>query len=133
MLANIVNGRGNCDQECKTTLLVASPALLTQWKREIELHTDCGLVVMRYTAGTRVESNDLHRLFKSNDIILTTYHEILRSYPKNDPPIECQTAQEKIDWWKETYNKNRGPLHRIRVRIYNVPVGAAQLTTMTCV
>ncbi|KAJ4351531.1 uncharacterized protein N0V89_006874 [Didymosphaeria variabile] len=113
MLANIVNGQGNNDADCKTTLLVASPALLTQWTREIELHTRCGLSVMRHTAGSRISSNCAFQTFKQHDIILTTYHEVLRSYPKNDPPIECQTAEQKIAWWAKVYEEARGPLHRM--------------------
>lgn len=113
MLANIVNGRGNNDADCKTTLLVASPALLTQWKREIELHTDCGLSVMKNTAGSRIESNHAFEVFRQHDIILTSYHEVLRSYPKNEPPIECQTAEQKTEWWKETWKESRGPMHRM--------------------
>lgn len=37
----------------------------------------------------------------------------MRSYPKNEPPIECQTTEEKVAWWKEVYEENRGTLHRI--------------------
>ncbi|KAF2451686.1 hypothetical protein P171DRAFT_401395 [Karstenula rhodostoma CBS 690.94] len=113
MLANIVNGQGNNDADCMTTLLVASPALLTQWGREIELHTNCNLNVMRYSSGLRIESNLQFEIFKQHHIILTTYHEVLRSYPKNDPPIECQTAEEKTAWWKQVYTECRGPLHRM--------------------
>ncbi|KAJ4301538.1 hypothetical protein N0V90_003631 [Kalmusia sp. IMI 367209] len=115
MLANIVNGRPGKYAECKTTLLVASPALITQWGREIELHTNAGLVVMRYTTGSRIDSNRADDILRRHDIILTTYHEIMKSYPKNEPPIECQTAEQKIAWWKDVYEKNRGPLHRMMV------------------
>ncbi|KAL5399978.1 hypothetical protein PMIN06_012687 [Paraphaeosphaeria minitans] len=113
MLANIVNGRGNSDEDCKTTLLVASPALLTQWIREIDLHTDARLIVLKHTAGNRINSNHAYEIFARHDIILTTYHEVLRSYPKNEPPIECQTAEQKTIWWKQVYEEKRGPLHRM--------------------
>ncbi|CAO2654805.1 Nn.00g115380.m01.CDS01 [Neocucurbitaria sp. VM-36] len=113
MLANIVNGRpAKGDQGPKTTLLVASPSLLTQWKNEIEQHTDCKFKIMRYGAGTRVDSNHAFNILAAHDIVLTTYTEIMKSYPKNEPPIECQTAEQKIDWWKETYDQQRGILHR---------------------
>ncbi|KAK7187621.1 SNF2 family domain-containing protein [Paraphaeosphaeria sporulosa] len=113
MLANIVNGRGNSDEDCKTTLLVAGPALLTQWASEIDLHTDGSLSVMRHTSGNRISSSHPYEVFARHDIILTTYHEVLRSYPKNEPPIECQSAEQKIAWWKQVYEKNRGSLHRM--------------------
>lgn len=97
----------------KATLLVASPALLTQWAAEIEQHTDCNMKVIRYGAGSRVDSTNTVHILQTQDIILTTYSEVMKSYPKNEPPIECQTAGEKIEWWKETYANNRGVLHQM--------------------
>jgi SNF2 family DNA or RNA helicase len=113
MLANIVNGRPSQSSNDKTTLLVASQALITQWAREIDLHTNCGFVVMKYTSGNRIDSNRAADILKSHDIILTTYTEIMKSYPKNDPPITCQSEKEKLKWWEETYDAERGPLHRM--------------------
>ncbi|CAN9196477.1 unnamed protein product [Alternaria sp. RS040] len=117
MIANMVNGRpAKNDKGPKTTLLVASPALLTQWKSEIELHTDASKVkikIMRYGAGTRLDSTNANEILAGHDIILTTYTEIMKSYPKNEPPIQCQTAQQKIDWWEEVFRTQRGPLHRM--------------------
>jgi hypothetical protein len=115
MLANIVNGQPRKGSGTdRTTLLVASPALLGQWKAEIELHTDCGLRIMKYGSGNRIDSNAAFEVLKHHDIILTTYAEVMKSYPKNEPPIECQTAEQKIDWWKNTFEKNRGVLHRMK-------------------
>jgi hypothetical protein len=68
---------------------------------------------MKYTSGSRIDSNFAEQILKSHDIILTTYTEIMKSYPKNEPPISCQTAEQKIAWWKETYESLRGPLHRM--------------------
>jgi SNF2 family DNA or RNA helicase len=114
MLANIVNGQPRKGQHPRTTLLVASPALLTQWNNEIEQHTSCGFKIMRYGSGTRIDSNHTFDILKAHDIILTTYGEVMKSYPKNEPPIECQTAEQKIAWWQEVFDKQRGVLHRMR-------------------
>ncbi|KAF2873730.1 SNF2 family N-terminal domain-containing protein [Massariosphaeria phaeospora] len=113
MLANIVNGRPPKGAKDRATLLIASPALLTQWGREIETHTDGTLQVMTYRTGTRIDSNQVFNILNQHDIILTTYSEIMRSYPKNEPPIACQTAEEKIAWWKKVYDTERGILHRM--------------------
>ena len=113
MLANIVNGQPPKGHHPRTTLLVASPSLLSQWAREIEQHTDRKLKVMRYGAGTRLDSTVAFEILKNHDIILTTYTEVMKSYPKNEPPIECQTAQQKLDWWEAKYKSDRGPLHRM--------------------
>lgn len=117
MSANIVNSldgmKRTNDRGTKTTLLVASPALLTQWAAEIKQHTNLGLSVMRYVAGHRLDSSHAISVLKTHDIILTTYSEIMKSYPKNEPPIECQTAEQKIAWWQKTYSEYKGVLHRM--------------------
>jgi SNF2 family DNA or RNA helicase len=113
MLANIVNGQPPKGEHPRTTLLVASPALLSQWGKEIEQHTACGLKIMRYGAGTRIDSNHTFEILKHHDIILTTYGEVMKSYPKNEPPIDCQTAEQKMVWWKSVYETQRGVLHRM--------------------
>lgn len=67
---------------------------------------------MRYGAGTRIDSNTPEDVLTGHDIVLTTYTEVMNSYPKNEPPIECQTAEQKIEWWKDVYDRHRGVLHR---------------------
>jgi SNF2 family DNA or RNA helicase len=114
MLANIVNGQPPKGVYPRTTLLVASPSLLSQWSSEIEQHTKCGLKIMRYGAGNRLLSSHWKQILDQHDIILTTYAEVMRSYPKNEPPIECQTAEQKIAWWKDVFETQRGILHRMR-------------------
>lgn len=101
------------DKGPKATLLVAGPALLTQWASEIQQHTDLGLRVIRYGARNRIDSTHANSVLGQHDLILTTYTEIMRSYPQNKPPIELQTAEEKDAWWKKTYQENRGVLHQI--------------------
>jgi SNF2 family DNA or RNA helicase len=117
-MANIINGQGNDDQECKTTLLVASPALIKQWQREIDLHAEENRVeYMTYASGINDGSRRMAQFLKQHDIVFTTYHEVCQSYPKNDPPIECQTAEQKIEWWRNVYEQHRGLLHRMMVSI----------------
>jgi SNF2 family DNA or RNA helicase len=114
MLANIVNGRRPKGEEGpRTTLIVANQNLLNQWSKEIQLHTDGTLRVMRYGPGNRPDSNHAVELLGSNDIILTTYTEIMRSYPKFQPPESCKTQEAVIAWWKEVHEKHRGILHRM--------------------
>lgn len=109
-----MNGRRHKGEKGpKTTLLVAGQNLLNQWAKEIDTHTDGSLTVMKYSSGNRLDSNICMEVLQKHDIILTTYTEIMRSYPKNEPPIECQTAEEKIAWWKEVYENDRGVLHRM--------------------
>ena len=115
MLASMTNGQrpeNARSRKPKTTLIVASPAILTQWQNEIEQHSNFGW--LRYGAGTRIYSSNNLKVLLENDIVLTTYNEVMRSYPKNDPPANCTTAEQKEKWWEDTYEERRGVLHRIK-------------------
>lgn len=97
----------------RTTLLVANQNLLNQWAKEINLHTDGTLKVIFHVPGNRLESNRAADVLEGHDIVLTTYTEIMKSYPKNEPPISCQTTEDKMEWWKNEWEKHRGILHRV--------------------
>ncbi|KAK5160796.1 hypothetical protein LTS14_001809 [Recurvomyces mirabilis] len=117
-----VNGRPRGKAKCRATLIVASPALVSQWYQEILRHTipkrenrQHGMGrVLRHHAGYRVNSNDALELLGSADIVLTTYHEVCRSYPKAVIPPHLTTAAQKDVFWKEKYERDRGDLHRIK-------------------
>lgn len=58
------------------------------------------LLVSRENADTDIQS-------------ITTYSEVMRSYPKADVPLHLQTAEEKQAWWCEYRKKHQGVLHQI--------------------
>jgi hypothetical protein len=58
---------------------------LTQCKKEIEHHTEGKMKIMRYGAGIPIDSTNAYEILGAHDIILTTYTEIMKSYPKNEP------------------------------------------------
>lgn len=68
---------------------------------------------MRYGPGTRVDSTNASSILGGHDIILTTYNEIMKSHPKNEPPIDLKTDKEKEEWWRKTWEEKRGVLHRM--------------------
>ncbi|KAK3684392.1 hypothetical protein LTR37_020327 [Vermiconidia calcicola] len=121
MLANIVNGKASANSKNRATLIVASPALVSQWDQEIRQHCDTrrenihGLGrVMRYHSGSRVQSNDIEDMLQSADIVLTTYTEVCRSYPKAVMPSHLVTASQKDTHWRHLWETQRGILHRVR-------------------
>lgn len=87
MLANVVNGKPKDKAKHRATLIVASPALVTQWQHEIEKHTmsrrehkQYGLgTVLQYRAGSRLASNNNMELLEGADIVLTvrTLHHLV--------------------------------------------------------
>ncbi|KAI9705595.1 MAG: hypothetical protein M1836_006351 [Candelina mexicana] len=115
MIANIVSGHPPESNPYKSTLIVATPALVTQWMNEIRKHSEEGAIgeVIKYHAGNRVETNNTIQTLQRTNVILTTYTEVLKSYPKYRPPKKLITPQQKLDWWEEHFERNKGVLHRV--------------------
>lgn len=110
MIATILaNPPGPNDSKC--TLIVCAPAILSQWMDEINTHVEEEFLpqVIRFQASTSMIT------FGKNcaNIILTTYQEVVRSYPRCSPPKNITTAEEKQSWWKTTYQTKRGLLHKM--------------------
>ncbi|KAF2816286.1 uncharacterized protein BDZ99DRAFT_433386 [Mytilinidion resinicola] len=117
MLANIINGKAPKDKkDGRATLIVASPALVEQWKEEIKVHCQPWATgaVMTWRAGNRLDSTEALSIMDSHDIILTTYTDVMKSYPKTEPPIEILDPEDKQAWWVNEWEEKRGPLHRMR-------------------
>jgi SNF2 family DNA or RNA helicase len=75
MLANIIDGRHSVQpREPKTTLIVATPALVEQWYEEIHSKVECQISVLRHVGGKKLSSNNDIANMQAFDIVLTTYH-----------------------------------------------------------
>jgi SNF2 family DNA or RNA helicase len=117
-LASILDGKAEPGNPNKTTLIIATPSLVTQWMDEIEKHFKPGIFgkVLRYHSGAKLFSNDPLGDLKAYDIILTTYSEVRQSYPVYRPPMHLSTEATKNEWWAEHFRNTVGPLHNIRFR-----------------
>jgi len=115
MLACMVANPPPRDSESKATLIVATHALCSQWAEEIAKHVNRKVLgtVIEYHRSSRLEGDGAVELLQSAGVILTTYSEVLRSYPKHKPPKELMTHEKRMDWWKGYYDEERGVLHRI--------------------
>ena len=113
-IAAILDGKSDAKPTRKTTLIVATPALTTQWIQEIRKHAGKALgSVIIYRSGARVISTDTADMLASMDVVITTYSEVLRSWPKNEPPIDIVTQEGKARWWNDQLAQYRGDLHKV--------------------
>ncbi|KAL1744579.1 SNF2 family N-terminal domain-containing protein [Schizophyllum fasciatum] len=77
MIATMVYNRSK-DKNCKTTLIVAPVALLSQWSLEIEMKTNCGFECVIYHGNTKPRSK---AELLSYDFVLTSYGTLANEWP----------------------------------------------------
>ncbi|KAA8910697.1 P-loop containing nucleoside triphosphate hydrolase protein [Sphaerosporella brunnea] len=95
----------------KCTLIVAPPALLEQWKDEIQRHCRKGRfsVHIHHGAARITKPAELAK----KDVVLCTYHAIWNSYPKRPKDRKRMTNKEYENWWNKAWD-TRGVFHRVR-------------------
>lgn len=98
-VANIVDGRPTGQN--RPTLIVVPSALIGQWKSEIAKHTNQDILrnILHYTSKLGAVLSNPQGVLESQDVVITSYHEILRSMPKNEPPNFLVTEKAKEEWW----------------------------------
>lgn len=140
MIATMIANRPS-SEDPKPTLIVCTPAILTQWRAELNQHAEKGVFrsTLRYQASTVISvfGPDYESTLNETDIILTTYQEVMKSYPQFKPPKEMVLPEQKKAWWEQTYKAERGPLHKIY--FYRIVLDEAQAiknhmsqTSMAC-
>jgi SNF2 family DNA or RNA helicase len=114
MLANLVDGKPPPGDPVQATLIVVPTSLVSQWMSEVEKHLDptCLDEVVMYDGEYKKHCRNVVRSLQRQNIVITTYGELSRSYPKNRPPGDLEEEEEQA-WWEEEWEKKRGPLHRI--------------------
>lgn len=98
------------------TLIVCTPALVAQWEKEIGKHVTKGVFrrVMKHRAGERLSGLGAIEDMQKADIVLTTYQEVMRSYPKTDVPENVDNFETLQAWWKTVWDEDRDILHKAR-------------------
>ncbi|KAJ9247520.1 SNF2 family N-terminal domain-containing protein [Paecilomyces variotii] len=99
--------------ESRATLIITPPAILEQWKQEINTHSP-GLRVLHYTGIPRNSESlneDLVKTVANNDVVLTTYNVLSREvHYAGDAPRPNLRHQKRfevrktplvqISWWR---------------------------------
>ncbi|KAL1965614.1 hypothetical protein VTN77DRAFT_5291 [Rasamsonia byssochlamydoides] len=97
----------------RATLIITPPAILEQWKQEIQNHSP-SLSVFHYTGLQRYQQmsdEELVRMVAENDVVLTTYNVLAKEVhhsgdaPKRDLRHEKKFEPRKtplvqISWWR---------------------------------
>jgi SNF2 family DNA or RNA helicase len=50
----------------------------------------------------------------NSDIIITSYHEVMRSMLKNEPPLHLSSERGKAEWWEKQWQVEGDPFHRVQ-------------------
>lgn len=118
MLSNVLDGRPSPASPNQTTLVVCPSSLCSQWLNEVRKHIEPGLLgeVIVYRSGNRTMTEDPLKTLSKAGMVITSYSEVLRSYPHTKPPAELVTPELKRAWWEQHYKNERGDLHRIFFR-----------------
>lgn len=118
-IANIIDGRPTTDYQNRTkaTLIVAPAALQKQWYNEILKHADRTVGFIKNILiwkSSALQPSDPVALLNNFDVVITSYHELLRSFPKKEIPPELVTARAKEEWWEKYFEENKGVLHQVK-------------------
>ena len=108
-------------EEQRCTLIICSPAIISQWDDEINKHTRSGVLgsIIRHHGHTRISSKgasgrDAIAMMETAGVVLSTYSEVIKSYPKCAIPERLTRPVEKMAWWKEEWERKRNLLHRVQ-------------------
>lgn len=105
----------------RTTLIVANNALVLQWLNEIAIHCNTGDArsgignYKIYRSRDEMRANAIKEL-ATQEILLTTYEEVAKSYPLQDPPPEIVDHDERQAWWEDHFDKFKGHLHSMNFK-----------------
>lgn len=117
-IANIIDDMPRIDNNNRTTLVVCPSNICTQWLAEIEKHAEPKAIgeVLLYRSGSRLVSSDPVNSISRHGIVITTYHEVMKSWPYANTPAHLMTDSVRREWWEKYFHKNLGPLHKIKFR-----------------
>ncbi|KFY84973.1 hypothetical protein V500_08836 [Pseudogymnoascus sp. VKM F-4518 (FW-2643)] len=107
----------------KATLIIVPASLLSQWEAEIKVHVNEKIFprVIPYKASSRIPANVLELC----DIVLTTFTEVMNSWPfPNSAEEKVDAAQLGEDEWANNHDSKKGELQR--VKWYRVVLDEAQ-------
>ncbi|RMZ75653.1 hypothetical protein DV737_g5173, partial [Chaetothyriales sp. CBS 132003] len=101
----------------QSTLIVTPASLTLQWFTEILNHVDMARIpqrVMVYRSSSCAYSSNPEFFLGLHDIVITSYNELNKSMPNNNPPEYLVTDRAKREWFETHFKTNKGALHRVK-------------------
>lgn len=116
-IACMISNRPVPGSDSRCTLIVSTPALVTQWENEIRKHAESVTFpsMFKYHGKefTRTYGPDAQKMVQMADVVFTSYQQVWKSYPKYRPPKHIILPEKKREWWTQQYEENRSILHRV--------------------
>ncbi|KAL8962518.1 MAG: hypothetical protein Q9193_001088 [Seirophora villosa] len=114
MIATMVSNPARPTDTARSTLIVCSASLLGQWKRELLVHTNQGVFnrIIVHHGTSQLQGEGVERVLAEADVVLTTYGQVVKSWPLGHPPENLETAEERRLWWEKHWGDQKGLLHR---------------------
>lgn len=114
MIITMVTNPPSRTDKAKSTLIVCSASLMLQWKRELANHANKKMfpTIIIYHGKSQIEGEGLERVLEEADVVLTTYGQVVRSFPLHQPPEHLETPEERGAWKERHWGDQRGILHK---------------------
>ena len=98
----------------RTTLIVCTASLAIQWEQELTRHTKPHVFphIIRHQSGSKSKGPGAIFTLEKADIVITTYDEVRRSYPKFAPPKHLSPDEIRA-WWTAHFDKHCDLLHQV--------------------
>lgn len=127
MIATMVTNPPAPGEKARSTLIVCSNSLLLQWKRELANHAQDGIfnTIIIHHGHSQIEGEGLEAVLSEADVVLTTYGQVVKSFPLQQPPEHLETAEERRVWWEKHWGDQKGLLHK--THFYRVVLDESQV------
>ncbi|KAL8654497.1 MAG: hypothetical protein Q9210_001471 [Variospora velana] len=114
MIATIVSNPPGPTDVARSTLIVCSASLLGQWRRELLFHANQGVFnrIIVHHGTSQIEGEGVERILAEADVVLTTYGQVVKSWPLENPPEHLENAEERRTWMEKHWSDQKGPLHQ---------------------
>ncbi|KAL8925796.1 MAG: hypothetical protein Q9208_003293 [Pyrenodesmia sp. 3 TL-2023] len=114
MIATMVTNPPSRTDRAKSTLIVCSNSLMRQWRRELANHANDGIfnTIIVHHGTSQIEGEGVEAVLSEADVVLTTYGQVVKSFPLDRPPEQIESPEDRRAWWEKHWGDQAGLLHK---------------------